>query len=432
MSEGILSNVPGEATAPMTSTIASTPAPSQRLMSLDALRGFDMFWIIGADALVEALNRMAHPRGDQTGFSLIGSIAHQLQHCAWAGFHFEDLIFPLFVFMVGVSLVFSLTKTIRQEGRAVAVQRVFRRGILLFLLGLFYSGGFSNNWPDMRLMGVLNRIALCYFFAGLIFCFCNLRTMVVIAATLLFSYWALLTFVPIRNIQLEKTALAKLAKQRGVPNDAKALFYSTTDRVTGHFEKGFDLSDHLDFQYLPGRKYDTFFDPEGLLSTLPAIASCLLGVFAGLLLSNPSYKDQQKVICLIAAGLVLVNVGWLWNLQFPVIKKIWTSSFVLVAGGYSALLLGIFYLVVDVWKYQKWCRPFVWMGMNSITIYMVTNILGGGEWEKLGNRLVGGNIRDFCNAHWFGSGDLLVAVAGLALAFWLVNFLYRRKVFLRL
>jgi predicted acyltransferase len=432
MSEGILSDIPRGIPAPTTTPSAAATKPTQRLMSLDALRGFDMFWIIGADALVEALDKMAHPHGNATGFSFIGFVLNQLRHCPWAGFHFEDLIFPLFVFMVGVSLVYSLTKTIRQEGRGVAIQRIFRRGILLFALGLFYSGGFTNNWPDMRLLGVLNRIALCYFFASLIFCFCNLRAMIAIAAGLLIGYWALMSFVPIRNIQLEKTALAKLAEQRGVPDDPKALFYSTTDRVTGHFEHGFDLSDHLDFQYLPGRKYDTYFDPEGLLSTLPAIASCLLGVFAGLLLMNPNYKDQQKVICLVAAGLVLVNLGWLWNLQFPVVKKIWTSSFVLVAGGYSSLLLGIFYLVVDVWKYQKWCQPFVWIGMNSITIYMIANILGGAEYGKLSTRLVGGNIEEFFNNHWNGSGELLIAIVGLALAFWLANFLYRRKLFLRL
>jgi predicted acyltransferase len=427
MSNGILA-----ATDVVPRRVPVTTAPTQRLMSLDALRGFDMFWIIGAEELVAALEKMAHPAGGSTGFSIIGFLARQLEHCDWAGFHFEDLIFPLFVFMVGVSLVFSLSKTIRQEGRAVAVKRIFRRSILLFALGLFYSGGLSNNWPDMRLMGVLNRIALCYFFTGLIFCFCNLRAMIALCLGLLLGYWAMLAFVPIRNIQLEKTALKELAKERGAPDDPKALFYGTTDRVTGHFEHGFNLPNHFDFEYLPGRKYDTYFDPEGYLSTLPAIASCLLGVFGGLLLANPSRKDQQKVIWLIAAGLILFNLGWIWNIEFPVIKKIWTSSFVLVAGGCSALLLGVFYLIIDVWKYQKWCQPFVWMGMNSITIYMTVNILGRGGFGRLSSRLLGGDIRDFCNEHWTGSGDLAVAAVGLLLAFWLVHFLYRRKIFLRL
>lgn len=413
----------------------SAPAatvPTQRLMSLDALRGFDMFWIIGAEGLVLALNKMAHGQGTAHGFSLIGFVAEQLDHCAWAGFHFEDLIFPLFVFMAGVSVVFSLGKIIREEGRAAAVKRIARRSILLFILALFYSGGVSTNWPEIRLLGVLNRIALCYFFAGLIYCFCDLKAMIGICAALLVGYWALMTFVPIRNIQLDKDALAKVAQQRGVPDDPKALFYGTTERVTGHFEHGFNLANHIDFQYLPGRLWDTYYDPEGYLSTLPAIASCLLGVFAGLFLRNPAYTDGQKFFWLVTAGIILFNLGWIWNLQFPVIKKIWTSSFVLVAGGCSAFLLGAFYLVVDVWKFQKWCQPFVWMGMNSITIYLTANILGHGGFGRLSSRLVGGDVQDYLNKAWTGLGDLAVSVVGLLIAFWFMRFLYRRKVFLRL
>jgi predicted acyltransferase len=406
-------------------------ATSQRLMSLDALRGFDMFWIIGADSLVYALHRMAEGGGhSETGFSLTGFLAYELDHADWAGFHFYDLIFPLFVFMAGISVVFSLGRTMRQEGRAAAVQRVFRRSILLFLLALFYSGGFTNPWPDMRLMGVLNRIALCYFFAGLIFCFCGLRTMIALAVGLLAAYWALLTFVPIRNIQLQTGALEELARKRGVPLDPKAMFDNTTERVTGHYEPGLNLANHLDFQCLPGRLWDTYFDPEGLLSTMPAVVTCLLGVFTGLLLLNPSFNDPQKVIYLLAGGLALAALGWAWSAQFPVIKKIWTSSYVLVAGGYSACLLGLFYWIVDVAQCRRWCQPFVWMGTNSITIYMTKNILGG--FAGVAKRLAGGDIHEYFNTHLHGSGDLVLAIIGLLAAFWFVHFLYRRKIFLRL
>ena len=124
-------------------------------------------------------------------------------------------------------------------------------------------------------------------------------------------------------------------------------------------------------------------------------------------------------------------LGWLWGIQFPVIKKIWTSSYVLVAGGYSAMLLGAFYLVVDVWKYQKWCQPFVWMGMNSITIYLIKNFLGG-TFSKLSARLVGGDIKTFLDGHVAkGFGDLLVSILGLLIAFLIVRFLYQKKIFLR-
>src|SRR5213080_1270613 len=140
------------------------PAVSPRLMSLDALRGFDMFWIIGAEELFHALNNMSD-RG------ITRTLAEQLTHEDWEGFRFYDLIFPLFVFIVGVSLVFSLSKSIETAGKAAALRRIFRRSLMLFALAVIYSGGFSHDWPDIRLLGVLNRIALCYLFAGLIFCF---------------------------------------------------------------------------------------------------------------------------------------------------------------------------------------------------------------------------------------------------------------------
>jgi predicted acyltransferase len=414
-------------------------------MSVDALRGFDMFWIIGADALVYALNKMSQTR--PTSF-----LATQLEHAEWEGFHFYDPIFPLFIFIVGVSLVFSLTKTIAQAGRAEALRRVLRRSVLLFALGIFYSGGLTNPWPDVRLMGVLNRIALAYFFAGLLFCFFKPRALAAICLGILAGYWALMTLTPVRDIQLTKSALAQhaeragdaqtaaLFKEQGNPSAEKSslawaaaerMFYATTNRVSGRFDKGLNLANHLDFEYLPGRKYDVFFDPEGYLSTIPAVATCLLGVFAGLLLRGRALPEGQKVVWLIAFGLASVALGWLWSVQFPVIKKIWTSSYVLVAGGYSAILLGVFYLIVDVWQARAWCQPFVWMGMNSITIYVASNILGG--FRRLAPRIVGGDIRVFLDDHVAkGFGEMMISIVGLLLAFWVVRFLYQRKIFLRL
>ncbi len=209
------------------------------------------------------------------------------------------------------------------------------------------------------------------------------------------------------------------------------LFSGTTNYVTGKFDKGYNLSDHLDFQYLPGKKYDTFFDPEGFLSTLPAVGTCLLGIFAGLLLMNGNVSDPRKVTYLICFGILAAVAGWCWSLQFPVIKKIWTSSFVLVAGGYSACLLGVFYWIVEVWQKRTWCQPFVWMGMNSITIYLTSNIIGG--FRKLATRFVGGDVKTFFDGHvGRGMGDLLISIVGLFLAFMFVRFLYRRQIFLRL
>ena len=205
----------------------------------------------------------------------------------------------------------------------------------------------------------------------------------------------------------------------------------STNYLRGVFVKGVNLSNYLDQKYLPGVKYDGTWDPEGILSTLPAIATCLLGAFAGLLLKSPNVPDRRKVLYLFAFGIASVALGWLWGMQFPVVKKIWTSPYVLVAGGYSAILLGAFYMVIDVWRFQGWCRPFVWIGMNSITIYVIDNIIGG--FSKPAERLAGGDVKIFFDTYAAtGVGDLVVSLVGLLLVFWFVRFLYRHKIFIRL
>jgi len=401
---------------------AATPPPA-RLVSLDALRGFDMFWILGADALVHALAKVFD-------VAPLRVLAGQLDHKAWAGFAFYDLIFPLFVFMAGVSVVFSLNRLIETHGRAAAVKRVLWRGGLLFALGLFYAGGFQTKWPDIRVLGVLQRIALAYTAAGLLFCFFRPRALAAIGASILLGYWALLTFVPIRDVQMERAAVpARLGVEKPTPAQARALFDSVTTWRTGGYDPGRNLSDHLDFQYLPGRKYDVYYDPEGLLSTLPAVVSCLLGVFAGLLVRRTDWDELKKVRTLAVAGAVMVALGFLWGLQFPVVKKIWTSSFVLVAGGYSALLLAAFYYAIDVRGWRRWCVPFVWIGMNPITLYLISGIVG---YRRLAARLAGGDVSAWLDtALGAGWGALAVAVVGLALMLLLARFLYQKQIFLR-
>jgi predicted acyltransferase len=365
-----------------------TAAKTGRLMSLDALRGFDMFWIVGGDEIAKALLPVSNNE-------VVREVAEQFDHVEWAGFHFEDLIFPMFVFIVGVSLVFSLGRMIEREGRSAAVARIVKRAVLLYLLGLFYYGGFSTPFEKIRLLGVLQRIAIAYLFAGLIFCYFGRTGRVAACLILLLGYWALMTFVPVPGVG------------------------------AGHFEPGENLANWVDKQYLPLWKYDGDYDPEGLLSTLPAIANCLLGVFAGGLLKS-TRNDYLKVLYLIAGGVICVAAGWMWNAQFPVIKKIWTSSFVLVAVGYSSILLGLFYLVVDVWKYRKWALPFVWIGMNPITIYMIHNLV---DINGIANRFVGGDLK----SHYLGRyGDLAVVLVSIFITFAICRFLYKRKIFLRL
>lgn len=351
-----------------------------------------MFWIVGGDWIVEALH-------DANANPVTNFLGNQLQHVEWEGFHFYDLIFPLFVFIIGVSLVFSLSKIIAQEGRSAAVRRVIRRGVLLYLIGIFYYGGFSEHVEHIRLLGVLQRLALCYTFAGLAFCFLGLRGLVTMCVGLLAGYWALMTFVPVPGVG------------------------------AGSFAAGKNLTNYIDREYLPWRKWDGDYDPEGLLSTLPAIGNCLLGVFAGLLLKANTVAPRKKVVCLLAAGAASIVLGYVWGLQFPIVKKLWTSSYVLVVAGWSAILLGAFYQIIDIWKFQKWAAPFVWLGMNAITIYLLHELI---DFKKLAQRFVGGDIQTHLNASVHGFGTLLVAMVAAAFTFLVVRFLYQRKVFLRL
>ena len=409
---------------PPAARIAVAPE-SQRLMSLDALRGFDMFWIMGADSLFYALHEMKENR--VTGF-----LAYELDHANWAGFHFYDLIFPLFVFMMGVSTVFSLTKIIEREGRTAAVHRVLRRGLLLLVIGLIYSGGFTNPWPDMRLMGVLNRIAMVYTVGGLLFIFLRTRALMAVAAAILLGYWALLACVPFPDVRPTPGGDAVITKEAGFTNVFQ-LNMASTAMLHNSYIQGVNLTDYIDQKYLPARKYDGTYDPEGILSTLPAVVTGLLGIFTGLFIRNRSVPDRRKVLGLILGGAVSAGLGWLWGLEMPVIKKIWTSSYVLVAGGYSALLLGVFYWIIDVKQWRAWCQPFVWIGMNPITLYLASNLMGGLGFEKLALRLTGGPVKHFLDTHVAaGCGALVISATAIALFLWFAHFLFRRKIFLRL
>ncbi|MEY4485102.1 MAG: hypothetical protein RL693_2554, partial [Verrucomicrobiota bacterium] len=151
---------------------------------------------------------------------------------------------------------------------------------------------------------------------------------------------------------------------------------------------------------------------------------------AGWLLTSLRWNQRQKVAWLLAAGAVAMGLGLLWGLQFPVIKRIWTSSFCLLSGGFSAMMLGLFYLVVDVWRWQRWCIPFLWLGTNALTAYLAVNLV---DFEAIAARFAGGDVKRFFDAHLFaGAGGLLIAMAGLLLPVLLVRFLYQRKIFLRL
>lgn len=385
-------------TTATTTTITTTVAETQknRLVSLDALRGFDMFWIIGARALADGLNGLNIP-----GISMI---TNQLSHTKWNGFSFYDLIFPLFIFITGVSLVLSLQKRIQKgDDRMSILVHIFSRTAILFFLGIVYNGaGASVQTPEsMRMMGVLQRSALCYLFASLLVLYTKPRTQAAAIVSILLGYWAIMRFIP-------------------VPGYGAGVWT----------EQG-NLAGYVDSILLPGKLYYGSWDPEGLLSTIPAIATCLLGVMAGHWFritqwrNGMNIKPEQRALYLFVAGIGVALLGLMVSPVFPINKKLWTSSFVLLTGGLSAMLMAAFYWLIDIRSYRTLAFPFVVIGMNSMFIYLAEKFIPFGS---IAQWIFGGHSLTL-----FGRGQTLFsALIQLSLEGLLLLWLYHRKTFIRI
>jgi predicted acyltransferase len=367
----------------------AAPKSSERLLSIDALRGFDMFWIIGGDKLGRMLAALSHSETARL-------VDEQLEHVPWEGFHFYDLIFPLFLFLVGVVLPFSIEKS-RDRGRWGVFWRIARRTALLFALGLLYNRILEFHWENFRWAGVLQRIALCYGIAALIAWKTPTKGIVALLVAILLGYWAL---------------LANVAAPGGKPGD-----YSIAGNLAGW----------VDRQYLPGRLFYGHGDNEGLLSTIPAVGTALLGVLAGRWLRS-GRSPWEKVAGLAIWGAAALVVGAAWGLRFPIIKILWTSSYVLVAGGLSLLLLAVFYAVVDVLRFRRWAFFFAVIGANAITIYIAPKFL---NFDYFARFFLGGVYRLAGQSISPGFQQVL-EVAGVLAAEWLfLLYLYRNRIFLR-
>src|SRR5690242_4154903 len=257
---------------------------TRRVLSVDAVRGFSIFWIIGADGAVIALERMLRDKGPT--ISSVGEfLGTQMNHAVWEGLRFYDFIFPLFIFITGVSIVLALPRLIESGGRTKAHLHVLRRALLLYLLGIIYYGGVGQQLSDIRFVGILQRIAVCYLFASILFLNLSWRGLAATVVVLLVGYWALLTFVPVPGLG------------------------------TASYQPEINLANWVDLHFLPGRLWDETRDPEGLLSTLPAVGTCVLGVLAGLLLKDERIPPAQKTSWLILGGVVMIAAGYLWGLQ---------------------------------------------------------------------------------------------------------------------
>ncbi len=378
--------------------IPQKPVKLPRLLSLDALRGFDMFWIMSGEGVIHALAKA-------TNYPVFLWMSGQLHHTDWNGITFYDMIFPLFLFIAGVSMPFSLDQKLANTASELSsakrsiYKNMIRRTLILLFLGVVVNGLFKwNGLENTRFASVLGRIGLAWFFAGLIYMNFNIRGQIIWFAAILLGYWAAMMLIPVPGFG------AGVLTMQG------------------------SLESYVDRLLLPGRLHDKVHDPEGILSTIPAIGSALLGIFSGKLLklNSPKWPMWKKGVALFIAGILMIALGSLWDLAFPINKRLWTSSFVLFVGGWSMLFLSVFYLIIDVAGFRKWAFPFVLIGVNSILIYLASE--GMIDFKHTADFLFGGLIQ-YAALSW---QPVFYAVSIVFVQLALLYFLYRNKIFLKI
>lgn len=366
---------------------------AERLVSLDAFRGITIAGMI----LVN------NPGAWQHGYA-------SLRHTEWNGWSATDLIFPFFLFIVGVAITLSLGEALRRgaPGR-VLFAKVVRRSLIIFGLGLFLNGFPFFDWETLRIPGVLQRIALCYFAASVIVLSTRERGQAMTAAVLLIGYWVLMALVP-------------------VPGHGAA-----------RLDRGANLASYIDQMLLRGHMLRPRWDPEGLLSTLPAIATTLAGVLTGHWLRSPR-SPLERVTGLFVVGNFAVLTGLLMGIWFPINKNLWTSSFVVFTAGMALVLLGMCYWLIDVRGYRRWAKPFVIYGTNPLLAYLLSTLMDKAMLSIVvtaddGSRVV---LKRYLFENYFLSlasrahAALLYAVLYVLLWLGLMAILYRRRIFVKI
>ncbi|MEX0772198.1 MAG: heparan-alpha-glucosaminide N-acetyltransferase domain-containing protein [Balneolales bacterium] len=312
----------------------------ERLVSLDAFRGIAILSMI-----------LVNNPGSWD------SVYAPLLHATWHGWTPTDLVFPFFLFIVGVAIAFAFTKQLAMGmDKKDLVQKLAQRSLIIFGLGLVMAGypyfsldggiGLHENLTNIRIPGVLQRIAVCYFFASLLFLHTSHRTQIYTVIGLLFGYWFIMTIIPVPGFGA------------GLIDDPEANLAAYMDRLI--------LGTHI---YRVG-----LYDPEGILSTLPAIATTLFGVFTGRILVSDKEK-ALKTTQIFVMGALLIIAGYIWDGVFPINKPLWTSSYAIFTAGQAMCGLALCYWFIDVQKKKKWSQPFVKYGVNAITVYFLSGIL---------------------------------------------------------
>lgn len=360
-----------------------------RLDSLDVIRGFDMFFIMGGSSLLMALHTLLPNAFTET-------IAQHMSHVSWHGFSFFDMIFPLFLFIAGISFPFSFAKKTSNgiSNKSIYLD-IFRRGMMLVLLGLLYNGILQFNFESFRYASVLGRIGFAWMFAALIYVRVSKKMRTTLIFTILILYWILIAFCP-------------------------------NPQIAGHdvFSMNGWIGGYIDRLYLPGQLYFTVHDPEGLLGIIPAIATALLGMSAGDIVKSANISPNQKTIYMSILGIILIAIGLFCDQFFPINKHMWSSSFVCLVGGISFLLFALFYFIIDVKGIKHFTMFFKVIGMNSITIYLAQCFI---NFAGISSFFLGGIQSMFSE-----SSQPFISALGYILVSWLfLYFLYKNKIFLK-
>jgi len=382
--------------------VAAPPGSPERLQSLDFFRGLTIAGMI-----------LVNNNGDWK------AAYPALQHSQWNGWTPTDLVFPFFVFIMGVSMVYSFrTRLARGDSRGAIMMHAARRAAILFAIGVLVINSFPNhyNLSHIRIEGVLQRIAVCYLISAVFVLWSGPRAQIAAIAACLVGYWVLMRYVPVPGF--------------GVPTHDIPLL--DPDR---------NLAAWLDRKLLMGRLYEGTRDPEGVLSTIPAIASSLLGVLTGEWLRS-NRTPLSKALWMLMFGVMGLAAGKFFNIWFPINKKLWTSSFVLFTAGFALVLLALCYWALDVRKLRgRWTMPVLVFGMNAIGAYVFSEVLAAtlGSWQI--NLAASGetSLQEIVYG-WFLSSDA-ASTANTSLAYsisfvlvcWLAVWpLYRKRIFLRI
>ncbi len=365
---------------------------SQRSFALDVFRGMT----IAAMILVNNPGSWSH-------------VYPPLLHAAWHGWTPTDLIFPFFLFIAGMALAFSLGSHLEKgESRKALVAKIGRRALILFGLGLFLQLFPFFNFSNLRIPGVLQRIALCYLFSALLFLKLKWRGLVAVSLVVLIGYWLALLWIPVPGFG------------------------------AGNLSPDGNLAAYVDRLVLKGtRLYRGTWDPEGALSTFPAAVTMILGILSGIFLrKNREMASSRKWNRLMLAGFLGIMLGLLWSLNFPLNKNLWTSSYVLFTAGLALLLFACCFWICDIQCWRAWAKSFLIFGTNSIAVFFLSGLLSKTLiLLKVGNN---GSVYSWIYQHFFASwagllnGSLFFAIAYVL--FWLaiMALFYRKGIFVKI